>query len=308
VQLGFVSAILPDLDVPQVFDFAKKQHYSCVEIMCWPLGRAKRRYAGITHIDVNKTNAEDISNVKQLQEKSGVSISALGYYPNPLTPDLSESNLYVEHIKKVIVAAAKFEIGTVNTFIGRDWKKTIDENWPRFLDVWKPLIALAEDHGIKVGIENCPMSFTVDEWPGGKNLASTPAIWRRMFEDIPSDSFGLNFDPSHFIWQQMDYAKAMKEFGHKLFHVHAKDVKIKKEALNEVGIMAFPLEYHIPKLPGLGDVNWDMFFSTLSEIDYEGPVCVEVEDRDYEGSLENRKKSLMISEAFLKPYFLKSKN
>lgn len=308
MQLGFVSAILPDLDVPQVFDFAKKQHYSCVEIMCWPLGRAKRRYAGITHIDVNKTNAEDISNVKQLQEKSGVSISALGYYPNPLTPDLSESNLYVEHIKKVIVAAAKFEIGTVNTFIGRDWKKTIDENWPRFLDVWKPLIALAEDHGIKVGIENCPMSFTVDEWPGGKNLASTPAIWRRMFEDIPSDSFGLNFDPSHFIWQQMDYAKAMKEFGHKLFHVHAKDVKIKKEALNEVGIMAFPLEYHIPKLPGLGDVNWDMFFSTLSEIEYEGPVCVEVEDRDYEGSLENRKKSLMISEAFLKPYFLKSKN
>jgi sugar phosphate isomerase/epimerase len=181
----------------------------------------------------------------------------------------------------------------------------VDENWPRFLDTWRPLVQSAVDNGVRIGIENCPMSFTRDEWPGGKNLATSPAIWRRMFGDIPGDNFGLNFDPSHFIWQRMDYLKPLREFAPRIFHVHAKDARIDTERLNEVGILAYPLEHHTPKLPGLGDVNWGQFFSVLGDAGYRGPVCIEVEDRAYEGSLELRQASLIQSGRYLRQYIPK---
>jgi sugar phosphate isomerase/epimerase len=208
----------------------------------------------------------------------------------------------VKHLGHVIKAASLLGVGVVNTFIGRDYTQTVDENWPRFLKTWKPLIALAEKHNVKIGIENCPMSFTKDEWPGGKNLMTSPAIWRRAFNDIPSDHFGLNFDPSHFILQHMDYLKAMREFGPKLFHMHAKDARIDRDKLNEVGVFAYPNLWHTPKLPGLGDVDWGKFFSVLTETGYSGGVCIEVEDRAYEGDLELRKASLIQSGRYLKNF------
>jgi sugar phosphate isomerase/epimerase len=231
-----------------------------------------------------------------------VTISGLGYYPNPLVPDRQERETYAEHIKAVIEAAGALGVGVVTTFIGRNWTRSVDENWPVFLEVWKPLIQYAEDHGVRIGIENCPMLFTRDEWPGGKNLAITPAIWRRMFNDIPSPSFGLNFDPSHFVWQQMDYLAAIREFASRFHHVHAKDARIDHERLDQVGILAHPLEYHTPKLPGLGDVDWGRFISTLTDSGYSGPVCIEVEDRAYEGSVENRKASLIQSARYLRQF------
>jgi len=190
----------------------------------------------------------------------------------------------------------------MNTFVGRDWTKSVEENWPRFLEVWKPLVALAEQHQVRIGIENCPMLFTADEWPGGKNLAISPAIWRRMFDEIDSDNFGLNYDPSHPAWMQMDPIEPLWDFSHKLFHIHAKDVRVDRRRLNEVGILAHPLEYHTPKLPGLGDVNWGRFFSVLGDVGYDGPVCVEVEDRAYEGSLESRKAALRQSAIYLRNF------
>ncbi|MCX7825671.1 MAG: sugar phosphate isomerase/epimerase, partial [Verrucomicrobiae bacterium] len=211
-------------------------------------------------------------------------------------------SVYVEHIKNVIRAAELLEVGVVNTFVGRDWTRSVDDNWPRFLKTWKPLVGFAEDRGIKIGIENCPMFFTRDEWPGGKNLAHSPAIWRRMFEDIPSKNFGLNFDPSHLVWQQIDCAKALREFGPRIFHVHAKDARVDRDRLADVGILTTPLKFHTPKLPGLGDVNWGQFFSVLTETGYSGPVCVEVEDRAYEGSLELRKAALRQSHSYLRQF------
>ncbi len=302
MKLGFVSAILPDLSLEEVFKFAAEEGYDCVEVMCWPVGKAERRYAGVTHIDVTNFSEADAAKVHELEEKTGVKVSALGYYPNPLSPNREESETAIEHIKKVIRATKILGLPGMNTFVGRDWSKSVDENWPRFLEVWKPLIAYAEEQGVRVGIENCPMSFTNDEWPGGKNLATTPAIWRRMYEDIPSDYFGLNYDPSHMIWQHMDYLKPMRAFAHKLFHIHAKDVRIDREKLDDVGIMATPLSYHTPKLPGFGEVNWGKFFSVLTDVGYDGPVCVEVEDRAYEKSLETRKASLRQSVTYLRQF------
>ncbi len=302
MKLGFVSAILPDLALDEVADFAQASEFGCVELMCWPKGKAERRYAGVTHIDVTSFTPGDAERVNELVNGLNVEISGLGYYPNLLTPDAAEAQIYIDHLKNVIRGAKLLRVGVVNTFVGRDWTKSVDENWPRFLAVWKPLIAFAADHGIKIGIENCPMSFTRDEWPGGKNLASSPAIWRRMFNDIPGENFGLNFDPSHLLWQRMDYLKPLREFARRIFHVHAKDVRLDQDRLDDVGILAFPLQYHTPKLPGLGDVEWGKFISTLNEIGYRGAICIEVEDRAYEGSLENRKDSLRQSARYLRQF------
>jgi sugar phosphate isomerase/epimerase len=198
-------------------------------------------------------------------------------------------------------------LSTTTSFVGRDWTKSVDDNWPRFLDTWRPLVEHAEKLDIRIGIENCPMLFSADEWPGGKNLATTPAIWRRMYADIPSSHFGLNFDPSHLIWQQMDYLKPLREFADRIVHAHAKDVRMDRHRLDDVGIMAHPNQYHTPKLPGMGDVNWGQFFSVLTDTGYQGPVCVEVEDRAYEGSLERRKASLIQSHSYLRNFLPKQR-
>jgi sugar phosphate isomerase/epimerase len=302
MQLGFVSAILPDLSLQEVVRFAAENNFATIELMCWPKGKAERRYAGVTHVDVVDFTQENAASVNQIVSDAGLTISGLGYYPNPLAPDKEEAQVYIDHIKQVIKAAHLLGVGVVNTFIGRDWTKSVADNWPRFKEVWPPLIKFAEDHNLKIGIENCPMAFTKDEWPGGKNLAHSPAIWRRMFEEIPSPNFGLNYDPSHMVWQHMDYLKPMREFKDKLFHIHAKDVRLDKHRLDDVGIMATPLEYHAPKLPGLGDINWGQFFSVLTDVGYNGPVCIEVEDRAYEDSLGSRKASVAQSGRYLKNF------
>jgi len=299
MQLGFVSAIVPELPLGDVLTLARSIGYDCVEVMCWPPGKADRRYAGVTHIDV--TNL-DVPAVQDRIASSGVTLSSLGYYPNPLSPDVAESALAVAHIRQVIQAARALGLDCVTTFAGRDWTRSVDDNWPRFLEVWRPLIAFAEDHGVKIGIENCPMLFSRDEWPGGKNLATSPAIWRRMFEDIPSAHFGLNYDPSHMVWQRMDYLAPLREFASRLVRVHLKDARLDLHRLDQVGILAHPLEYHTPKLPGLGEVNWGRFFSVLADAGYRGQVCVEVEDRAYEGSLDDRKRALRQSHDYIRQF------
>ena len=302
IKLGFVSAILPDLSLKEVASFAAANGFDCVELMCWPKGKAERRYAGVTHVDVAGFSPDKAKRVNDVMASAGVSISGLGYYPNPLAPDQAEAQVYADHIWQVIKAAQMLGLSVVNTFVGRDWTRSVEDNWPRFLEVWRPLVRFAADHGIKIGIENCPMLFTRDEWPGGKNLATSPAIWRRMFNDIPDENFGLNYDPSHMIWQRMDYLKPLREFAGRIFHLHAKDVRIDQDRLDDVGILGYPLQYHTPKLPGLGDVNWSRFFSVLSETGYGGAVCIEVEDRAYEGSLELRQASLRQSGRYLRQF------
>jgi sugar phosphate isomerase/epimerase len=302
VKLGFLSAILADLTFEEVILFAAEAGYSCVEIMCWPIGKAERRYAGVTHIDVTKLSAERVKEICDLLERKHVGISALGYYPNPLEADKKNAARYIAHLKKVIDGAKQLGLKNVNTFIGRDHQVSLEENFKKFKEVWPGIIKYAEKRRVKIGIENCPMFFSDDEWPGGKNLASSPAIWRRMFDEIPSEYFGLNYDPSHLVWQFMDYLKPIREFKDRLFHIHIKDAKILRDELNDVGILATPLSFHRPKLPGLGDVNWGKFFSALTDIGYKGAACVEVEDRAYEGSLKMRKLSLIQSREYLRQF------
>ena len=302
MNLGFVSAILGDLSYEEVICFAAETGFDCVEILCWPADPADRRDAGVTHLDVEGFSSQDAAAALEILNRYGVSISGLGYYPNPLAADQAEAHVHIEHIKKVIQASAMLGINQMNTFIGRDHTKSVEENWTRFKQVWPDLVRFAETQDVRVGIENCPMYFTDNEWPGGKNMATTPAIWKRMHESIPSEFFGLNYDPSHMVWQFMDCVEPIKTFADRIFHVHAKDVMIDQAKLDEVGIMAPPDQWHSPKLPGLGEVDWGHFFSELSGIGYEGAVCVEVEDRAYEGPLEKRKSALRQSYNFLRQY------
>ena len=300
MHLGFQTAILPNLSFEKVVDFASDSGFSCIEVMCWPVGKAERKYAGITHIDTVGMNQGEAARINDYLAEKKVSISGLGYYPNPLTPNKAEAKAYVAHIKKTIRAAELLGVDVVNTFIGRDPSKSIDENWPAFLKTWKPIIKYAEDHGIKIGIENCPMLFSRDEWPGGKNLAISPYVWRRMFSDIPSKNFGLNFDPSHLVLQFMDTARAIKEFHSRFVHVHAKDLRVDRDALHERGILDFG--WNAPVLPGLGDVDWSAFFAALNEVGYKGAVAIEVEDRAYEKSLATRKAALLQSKRYLEQF------
>ena len=302
MKLGFVSAIFGDLSFEEVIKLAAEAGYDCVEIMCWPEGGVSRRYAGITHINADGFSQQDADAVHETLNRYGVGISGLGYYPNPLTKDREAGQAYIDHIRKVIGAASLLGIKQVNTFIGRDHTLSVKDNWPRFQEVWPDMIRFAEEHNVRVGIENCPMSFTDDEWPGGKNLATTPAIWEMMFNEIDSPNFGLNYDPSHMVWQFMDYLEPMRQFKDKLFHIHAKDVTVDTADLNRHGVMAPPNLWHSPKLPGLGEIEWGKFFSVLTAVGYEGPVCVEIEDRAYEGTLEKRMSAARQSYNFLRQY------
>ncbi len=304
MQLGLVSAILPEVSLEEVLAFAAAQHFAAVEVMCWPVGKAERRFAGVTHIDAEKFTKTQAEDVLALTQKHGVHISALGYYPNLLDPDDAVSKRTAAHLKKVIEAAAMLGLSTVNTFIGRDWTKTVDDNWPRLLKVWKPLIKFAEDHDVRIGIENCPMMFGRNEWPGGKNIATSPVIWRRLFSDLSSANFGLNYDPSHFAFMFMDPVSPLREFADKLFHMHAKDVEIFQDQLNEVGVFGFPSQWHRPRIPGYGVIDWPRFIAAVTAVGYSGPVCIEVEDDTFGKDLEGRKRAIKVARNVLAPYFV----
>ncbi len=301
MKLGFVSAILPELSLAEILQFAAETGYDCVEVMCWPVGKASRRYAGITHIDVSDLTDNKVQEIQYLVAQTGVSLSGLGYYPNPLDPDAEHRKEVSEHLIKVIRGAKQLGLGVVNTFIGRNWHQTVEDNWPMMREVWTPIVNEARSCGVKIGIENCPMIFSKDEWPGGKNLASSPKVWRQLFTEFSDGTLGLNFDPSHLVFQHIDMKRAIGEFGKYFVHVHAKDTRIDTDALYNIGSMG--LGWHTPKLPGLGDVNWNEFFSALTDTGFSGSVCVEVEDRAYEKTLEDRKRALRQSYRFLQQFF-----
>ena len=292
MKLGFVSAILPDLELDQVLAFSREAGFDVVELMCWPIGKADRRYAGVTHVDVGDFKPRKLT----------AQVSALGYYPNPLCADEEEAEVCINHLKGVISAAPQLGLNIVNTFVGRDHTRSVNDNWALFQERWPGIVKHAEASGVRLAIENCPMLFTNDEWPGGKNLAVSPKVWREMFERIPSRNFGLNYDPSHLVWQFMDPVKPIREFADRIFHVHAKDARISRQRLDEVGILATPLDYHEPKLPGLGEVKWQDFFAALAAVGYKGAVCIEVEDRAFEATLDDRKRALMQSKRFLEQF------
>lgn len=304
MKLGFITSILDTSSFEEVIDTASSIGYECVEVACWPKEKATRRYAGVTHIDIIDLNAERIKGIKAYCQKQGIEISALAYYPNTITDDMAQRSKSVNHLKEMIKAAPKLGVHTITTFIGRVQNLTIEENLRIFEEVWTPIIKMAEQYEVRIAIENCPMLFGPDQWPGGQNLMSTPAIWRKAFAIIPSQYFGLNYDPSHFVWQGIDYIKPLYEFKDKIFHVHYKDIKVYPDRLSDVGTMAYPLDYMSPKLPGLGDVDWGKYVSALTDIGYDGYTCIEIEDKAFEANHQKVLDSLNISYRYMRQFVI----
>lgn len=304
MKLGLITAICEGMTLEEIIDFAAKNNLECLEVACWPEGGANRRYAGVCHIDVINLEAEKVTYIKNLCKEKGVEISALAYYPNTMDPDLEKRKNYIDHLYKLIDAAALLDVNMVTTFVGRDPNKNNSDNLELVKKIWPPIVKYAEEKGVKIAIENCPMLFTEDEWPGGQNLMTSPANWRKVFEIINSPNFGINYDPSHFVWQQIDYIKPIYEFKDKIFHVHYKDIKVYQDKLADVGTMATPLEYMTPKIPGLGDVDWGKYISALTDIGYDGYTCIEVEDKAFENSLEDAKRAVMLSAKYLRNFVI----
>ena len=306
MKLGLVSAILDGWTFEEMLDTVSEMGFQCVEVACWPQGKAERRYAGVSHIDVARV-LEDDQYAKYVLDSFAakkVEISSLAFYPNTMDGDLEKRAAAIDHLKKVIAASAKLGVNMVTTFVGRDQTKSVEENIELFREIWPDIIAFAAEHNVKIGIENCPMLFGRDQWPGGQNLMTTPAIWRKLFAIADSPYFGLNYDPSHFIWQQIDYVKPLYEFKDKIFHVHFKDIKMFPDKLNDYGIMAYPLDYMSPKLPGYGDVNWGKYVSALTDIGFDGCACIEVEDKAFESCKEKILDSVKISKRYMEQFVI----
>ncbi len=306
MKLGFVSAILDGYSYEDMMAQAKKIGYECVEVACWPEAKAERRYAGVSHINCEKVLEDEsyTKHVLDVAKENGVEISSLAFYPNTLDPDLKKRHDNVEHLKNVIRASHRLGINMVTTFIGRDQNKNFEDNLLIVKEVWPEILDLAKELGVKVAIENCPMLFGPDQWPGGQNLMTTPHNWKKIFEILDYDNLGINYDPSHFVWQMIDYVEPVYEFKDKIFHVHFKDLKVLKSKLNQVGILAYPLDFMAPKLPGLGDVNFSRFVSALTDIGYNGYACVEVEDRSFEDTPQRILDSLTLSYRYMKNFVI----
>lgn len=306
MKLGLVSAILDGWTFEEMIDTVSNMGFACVEVACWPQGKAERRYAGVSHIDVDRVLEDEAyaQYVLDYFRQKNVEISSLAFYPNTMDGNLEKREHNIAHLMTVISASAKLGVNMVTTFVGRDQTKTVEENIELFKEIWPGIIAHAENLGVKIGIENCPMLFGRDQWPGGQNLMTTPAIWRKLFAIADSPNFGLNYDPSHFVWQQIDYVRPLYEFKDKIFHVHFKDIKLYRDKLNDYGIMAYPLDYMSPKLPGYGDVNWGKYVSALTDIGFDGHACIEVEDKAFESCREKILDSVRISKRYMEQYVI----
>ena len=299
MKLGFLTAAFPTLTLEQVAGWARETGFEALEIACWPSsGGELRRYAGVSHIDVDNLDVDD---VRGTLRRHDLEISSLAYYPNNLDPDPATREVANAHLRRVIEAAEKLDVEVVGTFVGRDQRRNIEESLEDFEDVWPPIVAFARRHNVKVAIENCPMIFSLDEWPGGKNLAYSPAIWRRMFEIIPDDNFGLNLDPSHLVWQFIDYTRVVRDFAPRIFHVHAKDMEVDRDGLYENGVLSLGMGWQVPRLPGLGEVRWERFVSALYAIGYDRVLSIEHEDRNFEGDVDLVKRGFLLARNTLRP-------
>lgn len=300
MKLGFVSALFGDLSLEETLRHAADLGYECVEVMCWPPGGPDRKYGGVMHIDCTDFPQSRADDVRALCEKYGVAISALGYYSIPLSAQEDQAQAAQAHLRKVIDAAPRLGLSVVNSFIGANQHASLDDNLARFAQVWPDIVRYAEDRQVRIGIENCPMLFR-NTWPFGLNLARSPAVWRRMFEIIPSMALGLNYDPSHLRMQLMDPIGPIYEFGSRIVHAHAKDMRIDAKRVDDVGSLDLPMARSTAKIPGLGDIDWGAWIGALTDVGFDGAVCVEVEDEAFEGDVERRKKSLAISHGVLRP-------
>ena len=302
MRLGLLTAPFPETPLAEVVEWTAANGFESIEIACWPrTAGPTRRYAGTSHIDVANLSPSQAVDLRAEIEAKGLHISGLGYYPNPLHPDPAHRAEVIGHLRAVIVAAGRMGVPLVNTFMGGDAARTQDDNWQRALEIWPEIVRHAQDNGVKLTIENCPMIFSKDEWPAGHNIAWSPYIWRRIIEQW-GGTIGLNFDPSHLVWLMIDQERFIREFGPHILHFQAKDLMIDRDGLYERGTLSAGIGWQVPRLPGLGEVDWGEIFSALYRAGYDGDAIIEHEDRGFEKTDELVKRGFLLARDILRPY------
>ena len=313
MKIGVMSAAFPNLSLEELATWASDSGFEMLELACWPTGEGKdRKYGGVAHIDVDSLTPTEASEINGMLAEKGLEISSLGYYPNPLHPDPAHREQVIGHLKKVVVGAEMLGVEIVGTFVGRswnpeltgrDWRKDLDHNFEEFMKVWPGLVKFAAEHNVKIAIENCPMLWA-NTWPGGSNLPHSPALIHRMFEAVPDENFGLNFDPSHLVWQQIDYVRFVYDFGGRIFHVHAKDMAIDEEMFYQDGILGCGFRWQIPRLPGQGLVDWQEVVVALYDVGYDFVLSIEHEDANWEATEELVKRGFLLAKKTLELYIV----
>jgi len=257
MRVGFIAPY----NNPEIMDFAKANGFFGLELMGW-------------HDD---GLVDTFDTVYKNMTDRGLEIITMGVFGNNLDPD--QRPAWQARQARVIDLAAKHGVKKVATFAGRDGTTDMEGNFKAFKAFWTPLAKRAENQGVQICFENCPM-FDPRSLKS-INIATSPVVWRRMFEEVDSPALGLQFDPSHLYWLKIDYLAALREFGPKVGLVHGKDTEILPEVLAKVGILGEGWWRY--RLPGLGQVDWKAFMKALREIGYAGDIAIEHEDPLYEG-------------------------
>ncbi len=306
MKLGFLTACLPDLSLEELVKFASGQGFKTLELAAWPVDSSRDYQA--RQIDAAKFNKSDAARVKDLFKEHDIEISAMAYYDNNLHPDPGQRKKYLKHLKKVIDTARLLDVEFVGTFAGSRPDKTPNENIKEIGKVFKDILKYADDQGVKIMIENCPMENWVKFGLPG-NYAYSPELWDALFNELPSENFGLNFDPSHLYWLGIDYLQAAEDYASKIFHAHAKDTEILAEGEYKYGLFGRQID-PIPwksgwwryRMPGLGEIDWSKFISVLQENGYDYVLSIEHEDPIWEGSEEKVKTGLKLGYKYLSQF------
>lgn len=240
------------------------------------------RYAknnGLQSLQINEIDDKDIAILQELMNQTGIMISSIGVMSRRLLgPDLQQSLIDQEQAKKQIHVASRLGIPMISQFAGNDQNKSFGENIDIFRRVFTPLVKLAEDKGVRLVIENCPLiDGTLFEV---QNLAYSPASWDAIFEAVPSPALGLEFDTGHPPMLGIDIQRCIKEYREKIYHVHLKDCRINIENEHKYGRLG--KEFYQYEIPGKGNVDFHALISTLKTLGYDGDVTLDLRPTTFE--------------------------
>ena len=287
----------------EVADWTAAAGFESLEIACWPRATGPtRRYAGTSHIDVANLSAGQATEIVDEIASKGLAISGLGYYPNPLHPDPAHRAEVIGHLKHVITAAEAMGVPLRQHVHGRRRREAPG----RQLGGGPPGLAGHRVASPRTTAGRSPSRTARCCSASTSGRAATTsrrrrAIWRRILEQW-GGTIGLNFDPSHLILQMIDIPRFIREFGPHILHVQAKDLLIDRDGLYERGVFSLGIGWQIPRLPGLGDVEWGPLFAALYRAGYDGDVIIEHEDRDFEKTDDLIKRGFLLSRDILRPY------
>jgi sugar phosphate isomerase/epimerase len=290
MNIGFLTNCLRHSTLPEIIGWAGANGFSSLELASWPRDPDKADPS----LDVVNFNAEQAQALTALAQQHNITFTCLTFCPNTLDHDPAKRAENVQHLYRIMDAAHLLGVNTISTFVGRDETKTQAQNFDEMVNVFTPLLDYAGARNIRIAIENCPMpGWQFEGLPG--NLAYAPLIWDEMFSRLPQPNFGLNLDPSHLVWLDVDYYDVVPNYASRIFHSHAKDTEIYPDKRSYDSILNSGWNtWWKYRLPGKGEVDWKRWVNVLRANGYDGVLSIEHEDPDYEHTEELVKEGLLI--------------